>query len=149
MKLVFQRMLIGVLLIFSSTFVSAEDLIYTGWFSNKAAGGYDVVAYHTEGQPVKGVKSHKIEWKGATWLFSNANNLKMFEEEPEKYAPQYGGYCAYAVAEGTLAKGDPKHWKIVDGRLYLNYNASIQEKWEKDIPGYLDSANGNWPQILK
>ena len=83
-----------------------------------------------------------------TWRFASASNRERFEREPERYAPQYGGYCAYAVSYGSTAPGDPHAWKIVDGRLYLNVNARIQAEWEKDIPGHVRKADANWPRLL-
>ena len=82
------------------------------------------------------------------WFFANQQNLDTFKADPDAYTPQYGGYCAWAVAQGKLAKGDPRHWHIKDGRLYLNYSRSINETWLKDVPGYIQEADKNWPQIL-
>lgn len=126
-----------------------KDPVYTGNFSNVAVEGYDPVAYFTEGKPVKGDKDFTTEYQGAEWRFSSQANLDAFLADPEKYAPQYGGYCAWAVSQGYTAKGDAKHWKIVDGKLYLNYNSSIQKKWEKDIPGFIQSADASWPTVLE
>ena len=117
-------------------------------FGSKAVKGYDVVAYFTDGKPVKGVKQFTYEWKGATWFFANAENLAEFMNNPEKYAPQYGGYCAWAVSQGSTADIDPEAWKIVDGKLYLNYDADIQTKWSADIPGNIQKADANWPGLL-
>ena len=122
--------------------------IYTGWLNSSAVGGYDPVAYFTEGKPVAGSANITHEWKGATWRFASEKNRDLFKASPEKYAPQYGGYCAWAVAQGYTAKGDPNHWKIVDGKLFLNYDASVQRNWEKDIPGHIANANKNWPKVL-
>ena len=123
--------------------------VYTGWLSSAAAGGYDPVVYFTEGKPVTGNSAITYQWKGATWRFTSEKNRDLFKARPEAYAPQYGGYCAWAVAQGYTAKGDPNHWKIVDGKLYLNYDASVQKNWEKDIPGHISSANRNWPKVLE
>jgi YHS domain-containing protein len=117
-------------------------------FGSKAIKGYDVVAYFTEGKAVKGTKQFTHEWKGATWFFANAENLATFMGSPESYAPQYGGYCAWAVSQGNTADIDPDSWKIVDGKLYLNYDADIQAKWAADIPGNIQKADGNWPGLL-
>ena len=125
-----------------------KDEIYTGSFSNKAVGGYDAVAYFTDGKPVKGSSDYTFRHKGAVWFFANQQNLDTFKADPDAYTPQYGGYCAWAVAQGKLAKGDPRHWHIKDGRLYLNYSRSINETWLKDVPGYIQEADKNWPQIL-
>ncbi|MEO1601396.1 MAG: YHS domain-containing (seleno)protein [Pseudomonadota bacterium] len=125
-----------------------KDPIYTGFLSSLAAGGYDVVAYFNAGQPVEGSSSHELEHQGATWRFSSADNRDAFAANPAAYAPQYGGYCAWAVSQGYTAKGDPEHWRIVDGKLYLNYNASVKRTWERDIPGNIAAGNANWPTVL-
>jgi YHS domain-containing protein len=127
----------------------ALDPVYTTLFSNKAIGGYDAVSYFTNGKPVAGSKQHSFEYQGATWLFATAENRKSFEAQPQKYAPQYGGYCAWAVAQGYDAPGDPEFWKIVDGKLYLNYNAKVQAQWDANVPGFIKSADENWPKLLK
>lgn len=122
--------------------------VYRNFGSDLAVAGYDPVAYFNDGKPVAGSKDFTYEYKGATWRFASAANLAAFKAAPDKYAPQYGGYCAWAVSQGYTAKGDPKFWKIVDGKLYLNYDAGVQKKWEQDIPGFIGKANGNWPKVL-
>jgi hypothetical protein len=114
-----------------------------------AIKGYDSVAYFTKGEPVKGSPEIQYEWNSAIWYFSNVEHRDMFKAELEKYAPQYGGYCAYAVSQGSTANIDPNAWRIVDGKLYLNLNMRIHAKWEKDIPGYIEKADKNWPGVLK
>jgi YHS domain-containing protein len=123
--------------------------IYTGLVRGTAVGGYDPVAYFKDGKPVPGKPDIAYQWKGVTWRFADTANRDAFKAEPEKYAPQYGGYCAYAVSQGATAKGDPKVWKIVDGKLYLNVNASVQRLWERDVPGLIAKADKNWPSVLK
>ena len=123
--------------------------IFTGIVKGKAAGGYDVVAYFTQGKPVKGSPKFSMQWKGAAWDFSSAENLEKFRANPAAWAPQYGGHCAYGLAQGYLVKGDPLQWRIVDGRLFLNYSADVQSRWVKDIPGYVQASDKRWPDILK
>ena len=125
---------------------SAE--IYTGTFSSLAVGGYDTVAYFKQGKPVLGKAEFATEYKGATWRFASKENLDAFKASPTAYAPQFGGYCSWAIAQNYTASGDPLVWKVVDGRLYLNYDRDVQAKWEKDIPGFIASANKNWPAAL-
>lgn len=120
-----------------------------GLFGGSAVKGYDVVAYFTDGKPVEGKSGFKHEWMGTTWHFASAEHRDRFKANPEKYAPQYGGYCAWAVSQGYTAKIDPDAWKIVDGKLYLNNSKSVQEKWVADIPGNITRADGNWPGIRK
>ena len=131
-----------------ATVVAAVAPIYTAAFSQLAVGGYDPIAYFDEGEPVKGSKDHETTWRGATWRFTSAENLDRFVADPEAFAPQYGGYCAYAVAKGSTAKGDPQHWAVVDGKLYLNYNRKIMDRWKEDVPGYVEAADKNWPALL-
>ena len=127
-----------------------------GAFSGKAweyaINGHDAVAYFDieEGaDPVEGSTEFQTEYKGATWLFSSAENLSKFEENPDQYAPQYGGYCAWALAvRSKLVEGAPNVWKIHDGKLYLNVNRGTQRRWFKDIPGFVETADAKWPAIL-
>ena len=152
MKTIFRSL--ALLLLLSTTLISlparAEiDPVYTGYFSDKAASGYDVVAYFTASKPVEGNKAFSYSHAGATWLFSSAVNRDAFIAEPSKYSPQYGGYCAWAVSQGYTASGDPEFWKIVDGKLYLNYDADVQKKWEASIPTFIQSADKSWPELLK
>ena len=114
-----------------------------------AVGGYDTVAYHKESKPVPGTDEFTHAWKGATWRFSSKENLDAFVKEPEKYAPQYGGYCAFAVAHNGLSPGDPRHWRIVDGKLYLNLDASVQTRWNKEHLAFIKRGDTNWPKVLK
>jgi YHS domain-containing protein len=114
-----------------------------------AIRGYDPVGYFTAGRPVKGSSQFSHQWRGATWHFASAENRDRFAAAPEKFAPQYGGYCAYGVAQGYAVSIDPAAWTIVDGKLYLNYSLSVRENWNKDIPGYIRKADANWPGVLK
>jgi YHS domain-containing protein len=117
--------------------------------TDTAINGYDTVAYFTANKPVKGLDSLAYEWKGAKWKFSTAENLELFKANPEKYAPQYGGYCAYGVAQDNLVKVDPAQFTVRDNKLYLNYDADVQAKWLKDVPGYVSSADQKFPQLLQ
>jgi YHS domain-containing protein len=112
-----------------------------------AIRGYDVVAYFTQGRPTRGQAAFTHQWNGATWRFASAAHRDLFAADPAKYAPQYGGFCAWAVSEGYEAPVDPTAWRIVDGKLYLNYNASIQRQWEADIPGRIVRGDANWPAV--
>ena len=112
-----------------------------------AIRGYDPVAYHTDGRPAVGQERFEAEWNGARWRFATAENREAFLAAPERYAPRYGGYCAWAVSRGELAPIDPNAWKIVDGKLYLNYSRKIQRKWEKDIAGNVERADRHWPEL--
>lgn len=138
--------------LFTSVFAassSAADPINTSFFGNIAIQGYDPVAYFQQNQAVKGSKKHQHEWQGAKWNFSSAANRDIFAANPEKYAPQYGGYCAYAVSHNSTAGIDPDQFTILDGKLYLNYNAKIQKKWQQDRESYIEQADKNWPKLLE
>ncbi|MAW81003.1 MAG: hypothetical protein CMI63_12265 [Parvularcula sp.] len=134
--------------VFAPAAAFAKDPVYTGRFSNLAVDGYDAVAYFTESAPVKGDKAFTTDYNGAEWRFSSADNLAAFKAAPEKYAPQYGGYCAWAVSQNYTARGNPENFTVVDGKLYLNYNDEIQKRWEEDIPGFVAKADENWPGVL-
>jgi YHS domain-containing protein len=112
-----------------------------------ALKGYDAVAYFGEGKLVAGSPSFIHRWQGVEWRFASAANRDAFAAEPEKYAPQYGGFCAWAVANGYTAEIDSAAFRIVENRLYLNYSKSVQRDWEKDVPGNISKANGNWPKL--
>lgn len=126
----------------------AKEPIYTGFFSKLAVKGYDTVAYFTEGKAVKGSEDFEFEYQGANWRFSSAEHLAMFKAAPEKYAPQYGGYCAWAVAQNKLASADPRQFHLHDGKLYLNYDAKIQAKWLADKTHLIEEADSHWPGVL-
>ena len=113
----------------------------------KAIRGYDVVAYFTSGEPIRGIDSFSTQWNNATWLFSTSANRESFKKEPEKYLPEYGGYCAYGTANGYKAPTQPDAWAIVDGKLYFNYNKKVKAMWDKDQPVYIEKANKHWPVI--
>lgn len=136
-----------VLLVFVCFIAPAQKSpIYTT--NDGAIKGYDPVAYFMQGEPVKGSKSFTYEWKEADWYFSSQENLETFKADPEKYAPQFGGYCAYGVSKGSLYKIEPEAWKIVDGKLYLNYSKSIQKKWDADRDAFIRKAEENWPNVI-
>ena len=113
-----------------------------------AIHGYDPVAYFTEDAAVDGSDAHVLKWMGATWRFSTASNMATFEADPHAYAPEYGGYCAYAMAQGAVATTVPEAWTIHDGKLYLNFSTGVRGLWRADIPGFVAAADGHWPAAL-
>lgn len=116
--------------------------------SDVAIRGYDPVAYFVDKEPKPGNEEYQHIWNGATWQFSSAENRDAFVADPEAYAPQYGGFCAWAIAaKGKLYSTQPSNWKIVENKLYLNYSDGVQRKWEKDIPGFIVEGDKRWPQI--
>lgn len=133
-------------MLFFSTAAFAKP-INTGWFSSDAIKGYDTVAYFTENKAVKGSKDFSHKWKSANWQFSSQKNLNLFKTNPGKYAPQYGGYCAYAMADGKKVSIDPKSFDLKDGKLYLNYSKSVQKKWKVKIDDYIKSADSAWSRL--
>lgn len=112
-----------------------------------ALKGYDAVAYYAVDQAVQGNQTYEYAWNGAKWLFSSSENLAKFKENPEAYAPQYGGNCSYAVSKGYTAEGDPQAWKIVDGKLFLNYSTEVKEAWEKDQEANIKKGEENWKKM--
>ncbi len=112
-----------------------------------ALSGYDAVSYFTGDEPALGSEEFTVRYQGYDYRFASADNAKQFQADPAKYAPQYGGYCAWAIgANDALAPGDPKVYKIVDGKLYLNFNADVAKKWEVDIPGFISKGDVNYPK---
>lgn len=126
----------------------AKAYFDTGTFNNVAVSGYDPVAYFTQGKAVEGDKKYRTTYKEAEFRFSSQAHLDEFIAMPEKYAPQYGGYCAYAVANGYTASTDPEAFSVVNGKLYLNFNKSVRDRWSQDIPGNIAKADANWPGVL-
>jgi YHS domain-containing protein len=142
-------------MLFATAASAAEPPVNTlkngvfGGRTDTAINGYDTVAYFTVGKPVKGQDALGTEWMGAKWKFSSQANLDLFKANPEKYAPQYGGYCAYGVVQDSLVKVEPDQFTIRDGKLYLNYDGDIQAKWLKDPAGFIKSADAKFPALLK
>lgn len=114
-----------------------------------AISGYDAVAYFTESKPVEGKAEFTLEHEGAMWQFASMENLDKFKADPASFAPQYGGYCAYAIAKGKAKSIDPAAWKIIDNKLYLNHTMAVQKKWLKDTDKGIMAANAMWPAALK
>ena len=112
-----------------------------------AVNGYDVVSYFADGKPVKGINQFAFSWNNATWYFSSKAHLDSFKTNPDKYAPQFGGYCAYGVSENHKAPSSPDAWTIVNGKLYLNYNTDVMAKWRQDISNRINITNKNWPSL--
>ena len=141
--------------LFSTTAVATEPPINTlknsafGGRTDTAINGYDTVAYFTVGKPVKGLERFSAAWMGSKWNFSSQANLDLFNSNPAKYAPQYGGYCAYGVTQGYLVKVEPDQFTLRDGKLYLNYDADVQAKWLKDPAAYIKDADAKFQALLK
>ena len=128
---------------------AADGVVNASSFTRTAIAGVEPVAYFIEGKPVEGKSEFAHDWMDATWYFASAENRDLFAADPEKYAPQYGGYCAFGVASGYAVSIDPAAWSVVDGKLYLNYSPGVQADWKRDAPGYIRKADANWPRVLK
>lgn len=113
-----------------------------------AIRGYDPVAYHTQMAPVKGDPAYTHEYNNGVWRFSSEENLELFRNDPERYAPEYGGYCAYAMSKGLVVSTSPEAWTIVGDKLYLNYSLGVRKTWLKDVPGYVAKADANWQEKI-
>jgi len=136
------------LLISLSGSAMAIDPVYTSYFNDSAISGYDAVAYFTQAKPVTGSDEFTFDYKYATWKFSSQKHLDLFKADPTAYAPQYGGYCAYAVANRDTASAEPDLWTVYKGKLYLNYSRKINALWREDIPGYIEKANDQWKLFM-
>jgi len=128
---------------------AAKPPVYLSKDNPYALQGYDPVAYFTLGQPRKGNKKHTFEYNDAVWLFTSDMHKQMFAQEPERFAPQFGGYCAFSVAQGTALQGKPEYWQIDNGKLYLNRTANIHERWLERHHALAIRANANWPAVLE
>lgn len=140
--------LAAALVLFATAAGAALAPVNRTLFGGLAIDGYDPVAYFLDGRPVAGRKEFSFEWRGATWRFASAAHRDLFASRPEAYAPQYGGYCAWAVSQGYTAGIDPAAWTIHDGKLYLNYDLDVQERWRRDVPGHVAKGDVNWPKLL-
>jgi YHS domain-containing protein len=127
----------------------AADQIYTGFFNNKAVSGYDVIAYFDQAKPVEGSSKYKLEYKGADWYFSSQANLDKFTANPEKYAPQYGGHCSWAMSKNKVAPGNAPFWTVYNDKLYLNYDQNVLDKWRADKDAAIKKADANWASMEK
>ena len=143
-------MLAGLVAVPAVAFAATRGSDATGRIYNNggvAIDGSDAVAYFTEGKPVAGDVTINHDWNGVRWHFSTIANRDTFAANPEAYAPRYGGYCAWAVSQGSIARSTPEAWAVVDGKLYLNFSKRIQRRWEGDIPNYIARADRNWPTL--
>jgi YHS domain-containing protein len=127
---------------------AAEPPVFTGLIEGTGAGGYDVVAYQADNMATKGNSAISSTHDGVAYWFTTEANRAAFQADPARYLPAYGGYCAYAVANGYTAKIDPEAFSVVDGRLYLNFSPSVRDRWLKDVPGHIAAGNANWPAVL-
>ena len=132
------------LLLVSRPLLAAEKVFAR---SGTAIRGYDPVAYHLESAPVKGDSQFSLDWKGHEWRFKSAANRDLFAADPEKYAPAYNGFCAYAASKGYIAPTVPQAWTIRNGKLYLNYSLSVRKTWLEDVDANIAAGDANWPKL--
>jgi hypothetical protein len=142
---------LAVAILISATAVAASDSKPA--VNTRAGGlairGYDPVAYVVGGAPAMGNPKYEYRWNDAVWQFTSPANRARFIKDPGRYAPQFGGYCAWAISRGYTADADPDAWRIVDGRLYLIYSKAVQRRWEQDVEGNIVKARANWPAVLE
>lgn len=138
---------IGLAISFAACAKTENVKIVNTTTENVAIKGFDTVAYFAESGAVKGDPKFEFVWNGAKWFFANAENLEKFKANPEQFAPQFGGYCSFAVSKGYTADGDPNAWKVVDGKLYLNYNQKVKEMWEAEQQQRITDGEKNWKEF--
>lgn len=150
------RMLLGAMLLAGTSIVMAAapfNTLKRGVFSDSDTGiainGYDTVAYFTNAKAVPGSDAHTMSWNGAIWKFASKEHLDLFKAQPERYAPQYGGYCAYGVSKGYLVSIEPEQFTVLNNKLYLNYDAGVQKKWSQDPAGYNKIADAKISSLIK
>jgi len=143
---IFKRIAAVLAIAFSASSFAADIQINAN-ANDLAIHGYDAVSYFSKSGPVKGKSKYSASYKDAIYHFSTAANRDGFRANPEKYAPQFGGYCAMGVALNKKLDVDPLAWRLVDGKLYLNLNKQVQKKWLEDVPGNITTANRNWSGI--
>src|SRR5262245_48919254 len=146
LKSVVARALLGQMLMWTTLF--AGDLVNVAGASHTAIDGYDPVAFFTDSKPVHGSPSITATHEGAVYFFATEEHRKLFERNPDKYVPQYGGFCAYAVSQGKLAPVDISTWQVRDGKLYLNFDHDVLQKFNADFDGYVVQADRNWPGLV-
>lgn len=141
------KKLLVLLLVLSFQFASFAQKSEVYIANGKAIGGYDPVGYFNEKKPVLGKSDIMSEYQGAIWHFASESNKKLFDANPEKYSPQYGGYCAFGVSQGHKVKISPDAWAVVNDKLYLNYNQNVQKDWVKDQNELIKKADENWKTL--
>ncbi|MCC2606343.1 YHS domain-containing (seleno)protein [Planctobacterium marinum] len=137
-----RKLLVWCFALLFSAASAADEPVYRSFFGDEAIDGYDTVAYWTDSQAIEGKKEFTYEYKGAKWRFASQSNMQLFIADPEKYLPEYGGYCAWAMADDRLASVDGEAWTLFDGKLYLNYNKSVMEDWREQKALFVEQGNG-------
>lgn len=143
MRAILRAVFVSVLL---STPLLAADLVNLS--DNVGVSGYDPVAFFTDAKPVKGNPAISATHHGATYYFATEKHRKLFQESPERYLPQYGGYCAFGASRHALAPVEISTWQVRDGKLYLNHDANVRERFDADFQGNVAKADANWPSLV-
>ena len=144
LKLILPLMIIGISFAIGACSKTPPPFSLNTDATGSALRGYDAVAYFAANAAVKGDPKYEYVWNGAKWYFSSEENMMKFRDKPEAYAPQFGGYCSYAVSEGYTADGDPEAWKVADGKLYLNYSPKVKQMWEQNQTERIEKGTKNW-----
>ena len=142
---------LSLLLTLTLALLGARAALAGGFFEadGVALRGYDPVAYFTDNKPEKGLAKYAYEYKGSKFLFTSAKNKQAFAANPDKYAPQFGGFCAFGTAHGVKVSTQPNAFAVVDGKLYLNYDTDVLQRWKEDVPGNIALGEKNWPEVAK
>jgi hypothetical protein len=140
-----KQVMLSLVAVFLFVQINAQSEVFAP--GGTAINGYDAVAFFKESRPVKGSDMYSYQYKDAKWLFTSKENLDAFMSMPDKYAPQYGGYCAYGTSEGHKASTQPDTWTIVNGKLYFNYNKQVKQMWMKDQAHCIEVADQKWPEV--
>ena len=141
-----KRLLLPAVLLFASPTLAA-DPISTSWRNDVAVNGWDIISFW-QGDPIKGDKDFEHVFMGAEWRFASEANRDLFAINPESFLPEFGGYCAWAVAHDKLARGNPEHWTLVDGKLYFNFNDRTDRLWAENRSAWIAKAERYWPGVL-
>ncbi len=142
------KRILSLIVVLSLSYASLySQEISTGRFNNLAIRGFDPVAYHLLGEPREGLKEYSLTWRGAEWRFISGEHRDLFRADPQRFAPQFGGHCANGLSDGHKVNGDPRHWRIIDGRLYLFFSARGRESWSGDVTENLSRARETWERL--
>ena len=143
-----RKLILSMAIALAAASAMAVEPINKTLITKLAVNGYDQVAYFTDGKSIAGSKDFEYRWMNATWRFATTAHRAAFAKNPQEYVPQYVGYCAYGVGDKHAVGSDPEAWKIVEGKLYLNYNKKVQQMWLADVQGFIKKVDQNWPKLI-
>ncbi|MCW8885673.1 MAG: YHS domain protein [Motiliproteus sp.] len=142
-----RTLILSTLLLSFNLLAADENRAWYPYDSGLGADGYDLVAYFNESEAARGSETFTEQYGGKEWRFKSAENRSLFIKQPEKYLPQYGGYCAYAASQGYLAFGDPQQWSVHKGKLYFNYSQLVKARWSWQREDYIVQGDRYWPEL--